>query len=60
MYGVEFELLDKIEVNGDGAHPIFKYLRSNSKELTSIHDPDKTLQVPWNFCRWIVDKKGRV
>lgn len=35
MYGVEFEIFDKIEVNGEGAHPIFVYLRKNTKELMS-------------------------
>ena len=26
----------------------------------SLKDPKKTLYVPWNFCKWIVDSKGRV
>lgn len=25
-YGVNFQIFDKIDVNGDNAHPIFKYL----------------------------------
>lgn len=26
----------------------------------SIREPGKVLQIPWNFCRWVVDNKGRV
>ena len=60
MYGAEFEIMNKIDVNGPGAHPIFIYLRKNTKELISVEDSDKVLQIPWNFCKWIVDRKGRV
>lgn len=59
-YGVEFPLMDKISVNGEKTHEVFKYLRGNSKELISKRDPNKMLQVPWNFCKWIVDKNGKV
>lgn len=59
-YGVEFPLMEKIEVNGENAHPIFMYLRQNTYELKSKKDPDRVLQIPWNFCRWIVDPQGRV
>lgn len=52
--------MEKIEVNGPNAHPIFVYLRQNTFELRSSKDPGKILQIPWNFCRWLVDRKGRV
>ena len=52
--------MDKCKVNGDQTHPVFKYLRANSKELISVRDPTKILQVPWNFCKWILDGEGRV
>ena len=59
-YGVRFPIMEKIDVNGDTAHPIFVYLRQNTYELKSKSDPRKILQIPWNFCRWIVDRRGRV
>ena len=52
--------MDKIDVNGSGTHDVFMYLRSNTKELISTKDSARILELPWNFCRWIVDKKGRV
>ncbi len=52
--------MDKCDVNGPNTHEVFKYLRGNSKELISKRDPTKMLQIPWNFCKWIVDKEGKV
>jgi glutathione peroxidase len=42
-YGIEFPLMEKIEVNGENAHPIFMYLRQNTYELKSKKDPDRVL-----------------
>ena len=52
--------MDKISVNGKETHDVFKYLRSNTKELQSKQDPGAVLELPWNFCRWVVDKNGKV
>ena len=60
QYGVEFPLMDKVCVNGKETHDVFKYLRSNTKELQSKQDPGAFLELPWNFCRWVVDKNGKV
>ncbi len=30
-YGVSFPMFAKIEVNGDGAHPLYKYLKQHAK-----------------------------
>lgn len=43
-YGVDFLMSTKINVNGEDAHPLFKYLLSKS-------DLD---EVPWNFTKFIV------
>ena len=50
----------KTKINGTDAHPLFKYLRSNTKELRSKKDPNLVLEVPWNFSRWLIDSKGKV
>ena len=53
-------MMDKVNVNGPDTHDVFKYLRSRTKELISKQDPSKVLELPWNFCRWVVDRKGKV
>lgn len=50
-YGVSFTMFKKIEVNGEGAHPIFKYLR---KMLPGFLG-DK---VKWNFTKFLIDSNG--
>mgnify|MGYP001276616596 CR=1 FL=1 len=52
-YGVSFPLFAKIEVNGDDAHPIYKYLKS---EMSGIFG---TEAVKWNFTKFVVDKDGK-
>ena len=50
-FGVSFPLFAKVEVNGDGAHPLFKHL----KAATPDKDPIK-----WNFAKFLVDQQGGV
>ena len=45
-YGVTFLMSTKIEVNGENAHPLFKYLVSQSDFPN----------VPWNFTKFLIDK----
>lgn len=59
-YGAQFVTLDKCDVHGPNAHPVFRYLRSHTEELVDPRDRSKLLQIPWNFCKWIVDRQGRV
>lgn len=51
-YGVSFPMFDKIEVNGNNAHPIFKYLKS---KLWTIFGSS----VKWNFTKFLIDKSGK-
>lgn len=51
-YKVSFPMFSKIEVNGDNAHPIYKYLKS---ELSSIFGP----AIKWNFTKFLLDKDGK-
>lgn len=50
-YGVSFPMFAKIEVNGDGAHPIYKYLK---KELPGFLGG----RIKWNFTKFLVDANG--
>jgi len=53
-FGVTFPLFAKVEVNGDDAHPLFKYL---TKEAPGILG---TKSIKWNFTKFLVDREGRV
>ena len=52
-YGVDFPLFSKIEVNGDDAHPLYKFLKSEKGGLLGD-------SIKWNFTKFLVDKKGNV
>ena len=52
-YGVSFPLFSKIEVNGDGAHPLYKFLKSEKGGLLGD-------AIKWNFTKFLVDKQGSV
>ncbi|MDF9842032.1 MULTISPECIES: glutathione peroxidase [unclassified Paenibacillus] len=53
-YGVTFPMYEKIDVKGDSAHPLFKYL---SKEAPGVLG---SKSVKWNFTKFLVDQDGRV
>jgi glutathione peroxidase len=52
-YAVNFPLFSKIEVNGDNAHPLYKFLKSEKGGLLSD-------AIKWNFTKFLVDKQGTV
>lgn len=51
-------LMEKAEVNGDNAHPVFEYLRYNSSLYNE--STNKSSPIPWNFGKFLVDPKGGV
>jgi glutathione peroxidase len=51
-YGVTFPMFSKIEVNGNNAHPIFKYLKKELKGFPSSN-------IKWNFTKFLIDKNGK-
>jgi glutathione peroxidase len=53
-YGVTFPMFDKVEVVGDKAAPLFKYL-SNKAQNGVVNDAPK-----WNFCKYLIDENGKV
>lgn len=50
-YGVSFPMFSKIEVNGENAHPIYKYLK---KELSGLFGG----KIKWNFTKFLIDADG--
>lgn len=51
-YGVSFQMFEKVDVNGDTAHPLFKYLK---KELPGF----LISKVKWNFTKFVIDRNGK-
>jgi glutathione peroxidase-family protein len=51
-YNVKFDMFSKIDVNGDTAHPLWKYLKS--KQTGTI-----TNAIKWNYTKFIIDKNGQ-
>lgn len=51
-YGVSFPMFEKIEVNGNNAHPLFKYLKSELKG--GIFGS----RIKWNFTKFVINKEG--
>jgi glutathione peroxidase len=53
-YGVSFPLYEKLEVNGEGRHPLYD-------ELTAVADAEgKAGDVAWNFEKLLVSPDGEV
>jgi glutathione peroxidase len=44
-------MFSKIDVNGDGAHPIYKYLKD---KLPGIFGK----KIKWNFAKFLIDRNG--
>jgi glutathione peroxidase len=53
-YGVSFAMMEKVDVNGDKAHPLFKWLKAEAPGLLGSQ------AVKWNFTKFLVSKDGRV
>ena len=53
-YDVNFPMFSKIEVNGDGACELYKWLKTSAPEADGKED------IPWNFTKFLVSKSGEV
>ena len=53
-YGVSFPMMEKIDVNGDGAHPLYQWLAKEAPGLLG------TKAIKWNFTKFLVGKDGAV
>ena len=52
-YGLSFPVMGKIEVNGEGRHPLYRYLTEQAGGLFNNN-------IKWNFTKFLVDRKGQV
>jgi glutathione peroxidase len=52
-FGVTFPMFEKIEVNGDGTHPLYLYLKEQAPGILG------TTGIKWNFTKFVVSKDGQ-
>ena len=52
-YGVTFPMFAKVDVNGDDAHPVFEWLKSQKKGLLGG-------RIKWNFTKFLIGRDGQV
>ncbi len=52
-YGVDFPLFAKIDVKGESAHPLFRYLAQEAPGVLGSKG------VKWNFTKFLIDKEGK-
>jgi glutathione peroxidase len=53
-FGVQFPLMEKIEVNGAGAHPLYRWLEAQAPGLLG------SKAIKWNFTKFLVGRDGQV
>lgn len=53
-YGVDFPLMEKIEVNGAQAHPLFAWLKAEAPGLLGSQ------MIKWNFTKFLIGRDGLV
>ena len=52
-YGVSFPMFEKIDVNGDNAHPLYQWLRTEKGGILGD-------AIKWNFTKFLVGRDGQV
>lgn len=50
-YGVSFQMFEKVDVNGNNAHLLFKILKKQRSGLFGS-------RIKWNFTKFVIDRKG--
>ena len=53
-YGVSFQMMSKIEVNGNGAHPLYQWLTAEAPGILG------SKAIKWNFTKFLIGRDGRV
>ena len=53
-YGVDFPMMAKVDVNGDQADPLFKWLKAEAPGVLG------TEGIKWNFTKFLVGRDGQV
>ncbi|KAK3513750.1 hypothetical protein QTP70_028722 [Hemibagrus guttatus] len=54
-YNAEFDLFSKIDVNGDNAHPLWKWMKDQPNGKGTLGN-----NIKWNFTKFLIDREGQV
>ena len=60
-FGFEFDVFDKIDVNGDAAHPLYRFLRArlpSSLPGSPTPAPGGPGAIEWNYTKMMVGRDG--
>lgn len=52
-YGVDFLISEKVDVNGENAHPVYQYLKSKKTGFFGKN-------IKWNFTKFLINRHGEV
>jgi len=53
-FGLSFPLMGKVEVNGEGAPPLWQWLKAEAPGVLG------TQGIKWNFTKFLIDRQGKV
>ena len=53
-FGVTFPLMEKVDVNGSDASPLFDWMKGEAKGLMG------SKSIKWNFTKFLIDREGKV
>ncbi|MET3961385.1 glutathione peroxidase [Marmoricola sp. OAE513] len=53
-YGVSFPMMEKVDVNGDDAHPLYTWLKSEKGGVLG------SKKIKWNFTKFLIGRDGKV
>ncbi|QIG52812.1 glutathione peroxidase [Altererythrobacter sp. BO-6] len=53
-FGVTFPLMQKIDVNGPDASPLYDWMKGEAKGLMG------STSIKWNFTKFLIDREGNV
>ena len=53
-FGVTFPLMEKVDVNGPDASPVFDWMKGEAKGLLG------SKAIKWNFTKFLIDRDGQV
>ena len=53
-FGLTFPLMEKVDVNGDDASPLFDWMKAEKPGLMG------SKAIKWNFTKFLIDRKGNV
>jgi glutathione peroxidase len=54
QFDIKFPVFDKIDVNGETAHPLYTYLKAQAPGLLG------SKSIKWNFTKFLIDRDGNV